>query len=51
MTKIYEKIIFPIILHGYETLFLSIREECRLTVYENWIVGLIFGPKRDETGE
>ena len=28
------------------------REECRLRVFENWVLRRIFGPKRDEvTGE
>ena len=29
----------------------SLREECRLRVFENRILRRIFGPKRDENGE
>jgi hypothetical protein len=27
---------------------LTLREECRLRVFENWVLRGIFGPKRDE---
>ena len=30
---------------------LTLREECRLRVFENRILRRIFGPKRDENGE
>jgi len=31
---------------------LTLREECRLRVFENWVLRRMFGPKRDEvTGE
>jgi hypothetical protein len=45
---------------GYDTLYiyytrtwsLTLREECRLRVFENRVLRRIFGPKRDEvTGE
>ena len=29
----------------------TLREECRLRVFENRILGRIFGPKRDANGE
>jgi hypothetical protein len=39
-------------LYGYETWFLTLREEHRLRVFENRVLRRIFGPKRDEmTGE
>jgi len=39
-------------LYGYETWSLTLREEHRLRVFENGVMGRIFGPQRDEvTGE
>jgi hypothetical protein len=38
-------------LHGCETLYLTLREECRLRVFENRRLRRIFGPKTDENGE
>ena len=50
--KIYRIIIMPVILYGYETLSLTLREESRLRVFDNRLLRRIFGPKRDEvTGE
>jgi hypothetical protein len=46
--KIYKTIILPLVLHGCETWSLTSREEHRLRVYENRMLGRIFGPKRDE---
>jgi hypothetical protein len=38
--------------YGRDTQFLTLREENRLRVFENWVLRRIFGPKRDEvTGE
>jgi hypothetical protein len=34
--------------YGFETWFLTLREECRLRVFENRVLRRIFGPKRDE---
>jgi len=48
--KIY-KTILPVVLYGCETWSLTLREECRLMVFENRILRRIFGPKRDENGE
>jgi hypothetical protein len=40
------------VLYGCETWSLALREESRLTVFENRMLRRIFGPKRDEvTGE
>ena len=45
-------IIFPVVLYGCETWSLTLRGECRLRVFENRVLRIIFGPKRDEvTGE
>jgi hypothetical protein len=50
--KIYRTIILPIVLYGCESWSLTLREECRLRVFENKVLWRIFGPKRDEvTGE
>jgi hypothetical protein len=50
--KIYRIVIFPVVLYGCETWSLTLREECRLRVFENRVLRRIFGPKRDEvTGE
>jgi hypothetical protein len=50
--KIYRSIILPVVLYGCESWSLTLREECRLRVFENKVLRRIFGPKRDEvTGE
>ena len=50
--KIYRTIILPVVLYGCETWSLTLREEHTLRVFENKILRIIFGPKRDEvTGE
>jgi len=50
--KIYRTIILPVVLYGCETWSLTLREKCRLMVFENRVLGRIFGPRRDEvTGE
>ena len=36
------------VLHGCETWSLTLREERRLRVFENRVLGRVFGPKRDE---
>jgi hypothetical protein len=42
----------PVVLNGCQTWSLTLREECRLSVFENKVLRRIFGPKRDEvTGE
>ena len=48
---IYKTIILPVVLYGCETWSLTLREECRLKVFENRILRRILGPKRDENGE
>ena len=50
--KIYRTIILPVVLYGYETWSLTLREEHRLRVFENRVLRRIFDPKRDGvTGE
>jgi len=45
-------IILLVVLYGFETWSLTLREERRLRVFENRALRRIFGPKRDEvTGE
>jgi hypothetical protein len=46
--KIYKTIILPVILYGWETRSLTLREEHRLRVFENKVLSRIFGPNRDE---
>ena len=46
--KIYKTIILPVVLYGCEAWSLTLREECRLRVFEN---RRIFGTKRDQNGK
>jgi hypothetical protein len=41
-------VIMPVVLYGCESWSLTLREECRLRVFENKVLRRIFGPKRDE---
>ena len=38
----------PVVLYGCDTWSLTLREERKLRVFENMVLGRIFGPKRDE---
>jgi hypothetical protein len=50
--KIHKIIILPVVLYGYKTWSLTLRDEHRLREFENRVLRRIFGPKRDEvTGE
>jgi hypothetical protein len=50
--KIYITKILSLVLYECETWSLTLREEHRLRVFENRVLRVIFGPKRDEvTGE
>jgi hypothetical protein len=41
-----------VVLYGCETWSLTLKEECRLRVFENRVLKRIFGPKRNEvTGQ
>ena len=46
--KIQRTIILPVVLYGCENWLLTLREEYRLSVFENRVLRRIFGPKRDE---
>ena len=46
--EIYRTIIVSVVWYGCENLSLTLREERRLTVFENRAVRKIFGPKRDK---
>jgi hypothetical protein len=45
--RIYKTIIVPVVLYGFETWSLRVREEHKLNVFENRVLRRIFGPKRD----
>ncbi|KAJ4438750.1 hypothetical protein ANN_14701 [Periplaneta americana] len=50
--RIYKTVILPVVLYGCQTWTFTLREEQRLMVFGNKILGKIFGAKRDEvTGE
>jgi hypothetical protein len=50
--KIYKTVILPVVLHECETWSLTSWEEHRLRVFENRVLRIIFGSKRDDvTGE
>jgi len=52
MIKIHKNILWPVILYGCETWFLTLREGRRLWVFENRVLRRIFGRKWGEvTGE
>jgi hypothetical protein len=46
--KIYITTILPAVLYGCETWSLTLREKCRLRVFEKRVLRRIFGPKRGE---
>jgi hypothetical protein len=47
--KIYSTIILPVVLYGYKTWSLTLREEKhRLMVFENRVLRRIYGAKRDK---
>jgi hypothetical protein len=48
--EIYRTVILRVVLHGCETLSLTLRKERRLRVFENRVLGKTFGPKREEDG-
>jgi hypothetical protein len=43
----YKTIILPVVLYGCETMYLTLREEHRLRVFENRVLRRLFGPKRE----
>jgi hypothetical protein len=46
--RIHKTIILPVVLYGFETLSRTLREEPRLSVFENRMLRRRFGWKRDE---
>jgi hypothetical protein len=46
--KIYKNIILSVVLYWCETWSLTLREECRLRMFENRVLRRVFGPKRDK---
>ena len=50
--KIYRTVTLPVVLYGFETWYLKLREERRPKVFENGVLREIVGSKTDEvTGE
>jgi hypothetical protein len=45
--RIYKTIILPVVLFGYETCSLILREEHRMRVFEKRVLRRIFGLKKD----
>jgi hypothetical protein len=48
--KIYRTIIFPVVLYGYETWSLTMREGHGLRVFENRVLRGMVGSKKDGMG-
>jgi hypothetical protein len=46
--RIYKTIILSVVLYGYETLSLTVKQEHKLRVFENRVLREKFGPKRVE---
>jgi hypothetical protein len=46
--RICRTINLPVVLYGCETWSLILKEERRLRVFENRVLRIIFGPRRDE---
>jgi hypothetical protein len=50
--NMYRNVVLPVVLYGYETWSLTLREEHRLRVFESKVLRRIFGPNWDDvTGE
>jgi hypothetical protein len=45
--RIYKTIILPVFLYGCETWSLALKEEHKLSVFENRVLRRTFGPKRN----
>jgi hypothetical protein len=45
---VYRTIILPVVLYGFETWSLTLREELRMRGFENRVLRRIFGHKREE---
>jgi hypothetical protein len=51
LLKRYKNIILPVVLYGCETWSLTLREEHSLRMFENRVLRIIFGPKKDNVTE
>ena len=49
--KTYRNIIVPVVVYGYETWSLTMREKRRLMMLKNRVLKRVFRPKRDEVTE
>jgi hypothetical protein len=49
--KIYKTMSLNVVLYGYDSWSLTLRKEHRLVVFKNWVLGRIFGMKRNEVME
>jgi hypothetical protein len=49
--KIYKTITLPVVLNGCKTRPLTLKEECRLRVFDNRILRRILWPNRDASAE
>jgi len=45
---LYRTIILHVVLYGYETWSLALREACRLKRFKNRVLRRIFWPKKDD---
>jgi hypothetical protein len=48
---IYKTVILLVVLHGYGTWSLTLREEHRLRMFENRVLWIMLGPKRNKVTE
>ena len=48
VTEVRTTIILSVVLYGYETWSLTLREERRLRVFANRVLRRVFGPNREE---
>jgi hypothetical protein len=49
--RVYRTLVLPVVLYGCGTWSLTLREEKRMRVFKNRVLGRIFGPKRREVTE
>ena len=51
MIKVYRTTILPVLLYRFKILSPILRKESRLRVFENRLLSIIFGPKREDVTE
>jgi hypothetical protein len=49
--RVCSTIILPVVSYGYETWFLSLRQEHKLQIFEDGVLKRMFEPTREENGE